>query len=378
MLARRVAIGTAIVASVALVALAVPVIGTAPIGSASAEHRGPRITVAFTGDFLATHATWEAARRNAGGRGYDFQPMLRPLGTLTRSADLALCHLETPLTGRGVHLSDYPRYAVPRQLANAIHRAGYDGCSTASNHSLDHGSAGIRSTLGKLDSLGIGHTGTARSRREAARIVRYRVGDAVIAHLSYTASFNGLVPRHAWEANRIDTDRIISSARLARRRGADIVVLSLHWGTEQRHQPTTEQGALARRLTASKAIDLIVGHHAHVVQPIRRVHWRYVAYGLGNSFSGMTAALFTPAVQDGMVLLVTFERGPRRWHVHRVRFAPTWVHPGGFVVRLVGPAIDARRLPAAVIQELRRSWRRTVTTVEAARSGVAPFRRARL
>lgn len=378
MLARRVAVGTAIVSCAAVAALTAPVIGTAPADPASAAHRGPRITVAFTGDFLATHATWGAARRNAGGHGYDFRPMLRPLGTLTRSADLAICHLETPLTGRGVGLSDYPRYAVPHQLADAIHRAGYDGCSTASNHSLDHGSAGIRSTLGKLDSLGIGHTGTARSRREAARTVRYRVGGAVIAHLSYAASFNGVVPRHAWEANRIDADRIVESARRARRRGADLVVLSLHWGTEHRQAPTSEQEALARRLTASKAIDLIVGHHAHVVQPIRRVHWRYVAYGLGNSFSGMTGALFSPAVQDGFVLLVTFELGPRQWHVHRVRFAPTWVHPNGFVVRLVGPAIEARRLPAAVVQELRRSWRRTVTTVDATRLGVVPFRRARL
>lgn len=318
MLASRVAVGTAIVSCAALAALTAPVIGPAPVDLASASHRGPRITVAFTGDLLATRATWGAARHNADGHGYDFRPMLRPLGTLTRSADLALCHLETPLTGRGVRLSDYPRYAVPHQLADAIHRAGYDGCSTASNHSLDHGSAGIRSTLGKLDSLGIGHTGTARSRREAARTVRYRVGRAVIAHLSYTASFNGLVPRHAWEADRIDADRIVDRAQ------------------------------------------------------------RYVAYGLGNSFSGMTAALFSPAVQDGIVLLVTFERGPRKWHVHRVRFAPTWVHPGGFVVRVVGPAIEAGRLPAAVLQELRRSWRRTVTTVDAARLGVVPFRGARL
>ncbi len=378
MLARRVAVGTAIVACTALIALTAPTIGTVPVGRAWASHRGPRVTVAFTGDFLATQATWGAARRNAGGHGYDFRPMLRPLGTLTRSADLAICHLETPLTGRGVRLSAYPRYAVPHQLADAIHRAGYDGCSTASNHSLDHGSAGIRSTLDKLDSLGIGHTGTARSRREAARTVRYRVGDAVIAHLSYTASFNGLIPRHTWEANRIDADRIVDRARRARRQGADIVVLSLHWGTEHRHPPTSEQEALARRLTASKAIDLIVGHHAHVVQPIRRVHWRYVAYGLGNSFSGMTAALFSPAVQDGMVLLATFELGRRKWHVHRVRFAPTWVQPGGFVVRLVGPAIDARHLPAAVLRELRRSWRRTVTTIDAARLGVVAFRRARL
>ena len=371
----RVALGTALMVCVALFA---PTLSGAPGRSAFAGQRAPRITVAFTGDFLATHATWAVARRNAGGTGYDFAPMLRPLGTLTRSADLAICHLETPLTGRGVRLSDYPRYAVPHQLVDAIAQAGYDGCSTASNHSLDHGLAGIRTTLDKLDSLGIGHTGTARSRGEAARTTRYRVGEAVIAHLSYTASFNGLAPRHAWEANRIDAGRIITRARRARRHGADIVVLSLHWGTEYRHAPTTEQRTLAHRLTSGHAIDLIVGHHAHVIQPVVRVHWRYVAYGLGNSFSGMTGPSFNDAAQDGMVLLVTFERGPRTWHVRRVRYAPTWVHPRTFVVRLVAPAIDDGRLPPTVIQQLRRSWRRTVRAVDGTRFGVTPFRRARL
>lgn len=374
MRARRVTVTVAIAICATLIA---PEMDARAVGSASSERR-PRITVALTGDILATRATWDAARRNAGHRGYDFWPMFRPLGTLTRSADLAICHLETPLTGPGVGLSDYPRFVVPHQLANAIARAGYDGCSTASNHSLDGGLVGIRSTLRKLDSLGIGHTGTARSRREAARTARYRVGGALVAHLSYAASFNGLEPGHAWEANRIDVGRIVSKARRARRLGADLVVLSLHWGTEHRHAPTDVQRSLARRLTASGAIDLIVGHHAHVIQPIRRVRWRTVAYGLGNSFSGMTASLFSPAVQDGMVLLATFERGPRKWRVRRVRYAPTWVQPGGFVVRLVAPAIDANRLPPASIRELRRSWRRTVRTVDAAPIGIVPFRRARL
>ncbi|MDH4112019.1 MAG: CapA family protein [Actinomycetota bacterium] len=374
MRARRITVATAVAVCVTLIP---PMVGVPTAESSSAERR-PRIVVAFTGDVLATRATWEAARRTAGSLSYDFRPMFRPLGTLIRSADLAICHLETPLTGHGVGLSDFPRYVVPHQLANAIGRAGYDGCSTASNHSLDGGLAGIRSTLRKLDSLGIGHTGTARSRREAARTARYRVGGAVVAHLSYAASFNGLEPRYAWEANRIDARRIVSKARRARRLGADVVVLSLHWGTEHRHAPTGVQRALARRLTASRAIDLIVGHHAHVIQPIRRIHWRTVAYGLGNSFSGMTASLFGPAVQDGMALLATFERGPRKWRVRRVRYAPTWVQPGRFVVRLVAPAIDANRLPPASIRELRRSWRRTVRTVDAAHLGVVPFRRGRL
>jgi poly-gamma-glutamate synthesis protein (capsule biosynthesis protein) len=200
MLGRRLLVGLAIATCVSLTIGAATLVSVPGVSAsaASAARRRPRITVAFTGDFLATHATREAASRNAGGHGSDLGPMVRRLGTLTSSADLAICHLETPLAGRGVPLSDFPRYAVLRQLADAIRRAGYDGCWTASNHSLDHGSAGIRATLRKLDSLGIAHTGTARSAGEAARITRYRVGKAVLAHLSYTASFNGLEPDHAW------------------------------------------------------------------------------------------------------------------------------------------------------------------------------------
>jgi hypothetical protein len=345
-----------------------------PVGAAE---RPRRVTMAFTGDFLATRATWETAHRSAAGRGYDYRPMLEPLRSLVRSVDVAICHLETPLTGEGVPISDYPRYVVPHQLADAIARVGYDGCSTASNHSLDGGSAGIRSTLEWLDRVGLRHTGTARSVRERWKTVHFRVGSMKIAHLSYTASFNGLLPKEAWRANRIDTRRIVDDAKRARRRGADVVVLSLHWGEEHRHAPTPAQRALSRQLMSTGTIDLIVGHHAHVVQPIRRVAGGWVAYGLGNSLSGMTAATFSPAVQDGMVLLVSLERGPHRWHVEKVRYAPTWVVPSSWVVRPAGPALEARILPSWVLQELRRSWSRTVATVDAKDLGVLPIRRAR-
>ena len=109
------------------------------------------ITIAFTGDDLGSPALWPAARRNADGHGLDFRPMLARLRPLIRSADLAICHLETPLSGPGVPPSGSPRYVAPHQLAAAIRFAGYDGCSTASNHTLDAGTAGIRSTLDALD-----------------------------------------------------------------------------------------------------------------------------------------------------------------------------------------------------------------------------------
>ena len=336
------------------------------------------ITIAFTGDDLGSPALWPAARRNADGHGLDFRPMLARLRPLIRSADLAICHLETPLSGPGVSPSGSPRYVAPHQLATAIRFAGYDGCSTASNHTLDAGTAGIRSTLDALDALDLSHTGSARTKAEARSIVRYQVGDVGVAHLAYTFGFNGLRPKHPWMANRIDPDAIIARAERSRREGADLVVVSLHWGQELSHAASPDQDRIARRLASSGAIDLIVGHHAHVVQRIRRSAGRWVVFGAGNSLTGMTAREYVPDVQDGMVVLATFAPTADGWQVSGIRFAPTWVQPGPFIVRLVGPALDRGSLPPALMEELRRSWARTVGIVAAPAIGVEPFRGARL
>ena len=85
-----------------------------------------------------------------------------------------------------------------------------------------------------------------------------------------------------------------------------------------------------------------------------------------------------PDVQDGMVVLATFAPTADGWEVSKIRFAPTWVQPGPFIVRLVGPALDKGSLPPALMADLRRSWARTVGTVAAPAIGVKPFRGARL
>jgi poly-gamma-glutamate capsule biosynthesis protein CapA/YwtB (metallophosphatase superfamily) len=85
------------------------------------------------------------------GHPYDFRPMFAPIRRLVSAADLAVCHLETPLSPSGRHLSGYPRFNAPPQLAAAIHGAGYDACSVASNHAMDQGIAGVAGTLAVLD-----------------------------------------------------------------------------------------------------------------------------------------------------------------------------------------------------------------------------------
>jgi hypothetical protein len=191
-------------------------------------------TIVAGGDVLLHSQLQREGRRLAGGTGYDFGPLFAPIAPVVGAADLALCHLETPLSADDGALSSYPVFNVPNELADAIGGAGFDGCSTASNHALDRGAPGIDATLFHLDRVGLGHAGTARTPEEAASVRSYRAGGATVAHLSYTYGFNGfrLPAGEPWRANAIDADRILADAAVARAAGADLVVVSLHWGVE--------------------------------------------------------------------------------------------------------------------------------------------------
>jgi poly-gamma-glutamate synthesis protein (capsule biosynthesis protein) len=326
---------------------------------------GP-VTMAFTGDILIHERLWESAATHAEGSArFDFRPMFAPVKPLIAGVDLAICHLETPLSPDDHELSSYPVFETPYELADAIAWAGYDGCSTASNHSLDGGTTGVRATLRALDEAGVGHVGTARSKREARRVALYDTGGARVAHRSYSWGFNGFSPQQPWMANRIWVPRVIEDAERARAQGADLVVVSLHWGEEYGRTPTAWQVETAERLTASHQIDLIVGHHAHVVQPVDRVNGVWVAYGVGNHLSGMTSSLGTSAVEDGVALLATASRRDGQWGITSLSFQPTWVEYGRWRVLPISRILQLKWPSDALRAELRASWARTVRAVGA-------------
>jgi poly-gamma-glutamate capsule biosynthesis protein CapA/YwtB (metallophosphatase superfamily) len=289
-----------------------------------------RFTIAATGDILIHESLWERAAvlGGEGGRAFDFRPMFRRVRDTLAGADLALCHLETPVTTDG-ELSSYPVFAAPVEITDAIAGAGYDSCSTASNHSLDGGTAGIGATLDALDRAGLAHAGTARTRAESRRITMLDVEGARVAHLSYSFGFNGFTPAHGWQANLIEVRRILDDARRARERGSDLTVVSLHWGVEPLTTPTAFQTQTAERLTSSRFVDAIVGHHAHVVQPVGRVNGKVVAYGMGNFLSGMWPSRMWPeGVEDGVIVLLRVERRGDSYRVTKVRTLPTTVEYG--------------------------------------------------
>jgi poly-gamma-glutamate capsule biosynthesis protein CapA/YwtB (metallophosphatase superfamily) len=314
-------------------------------------------TVAASGDLLVHEPVAARALANGAGQRYDFRPMFRSIRSRIAGADLALCHMETPLVPGPVQ--GYPSFRTPPGLATSVKAVGWDVCSTASNHSLDAGQYGIGTTLRALDRAGLRHAGTARSPREADRTTILEANGLKVAFLSFTAVSNGQSVPHSWSFNWATPGRILRAARRARARGARAVIVNLHWGTEYSHAVSLAQSALADRLTRSPAISAIVGQHVHVVQPIRRIHGKPVVFGEGNLVSNQTSACCPAESQDGLIALIDFVQRDGRVRAKRVRYVPTWVrHP------------DYRVLPA-VRGSL--SWKRTVAAA-GRRPGIAPVR----
>ncbi|MCX4502323.1 CapA family protein [Streptomyces anulatus] len=311
-------------------------------GAGGQDAEGPRpFTLLAAGDVLPHSSVIDRAAVDAGGAGYDFAPMLAGVAPVVSGADLAFCHMETVYGEEGGPYTGYPSFKSPPEVAAALRTTGFDSCSTASNHTLDDGADGVRRTLDALDGAGIRHAGSARTAAEAARPTILPAGPgkgaAKVAHLAYTYGTNDipLPADRPWTVNVTDEHRIVEEARAARRAGADVVVLSAHWGTEWQDEPDAEQLELARRLTASADggrpdIDLIIGTHAHVPQAYEKVNGTWVVYGMGDQIAG--AMINYEGAQDprgnqssmGRFTFAPPARTGERWTVKKAEFVPQW------------------------------------------------------
>lgn len=195
---------------------------------------------------------------------------------------------------------------------------GYDTCSTASNHSIDTGFDGVVRTLDALDARGLGHTGTFRTEAASRTPHVFDVG-GVVAQVSWTYWLNGLrePADRPWAVNDFDsTDPdvapdvtgVLADAAAARRAGADVVIASIHCCTEYDSDPAPAQDAIAAALLGSPDVDLVLGHHAHVVQPFERIGGEWVAHGLGNSIAQQGSG--RDSTYDSVIARFTFTRAP--------------------------------------------------------------------
>lgn len=328
-------------------------------GCPASTARGAAVTdkpvhllVEANGDLLIHSPIYDRALALGGGRRYEFRPMLREVKRYVRSADLAICHVETPMGPGPPH--GYPLFNTPRGLAPAIKATGWDACSTASNHSLDGGQRAIDSTVRTLTAAGIRHTGTFSSRTARRRTLLMTVKGVRVALMSYTEMTNGIALPFPWSVNLASAARILADARRARRRGARVVIVNVHWGTEYQTTPSAFQKRLAHALTASPDITAVVGQHVHVVQPIRSVNGKLVVFGEGNLLSNQSSPA---ASQEGLIALLDIEVQGSHARVDAIRYVPVWVRRSDYVVLAVGTAL---RRGLADPATLRASYRRTV------------------
>ncbi len=312
--------------------------------SAATPTAADSVTLVATGDVLIHQDRALTAGAQLPGGGYDFSAVLAPVAPILAAADLAICHFETPVAPAGGPFRGYPSFAVQPEIVDALAGAGYDLCSTASNHSLDDGTEGLVRTLDELQAAGIAATGTYRSAAESREPRIVDVGGVRVGHVAATFSLNGVpLPAGAeWSVDVVevpDVTAMLEAAARARAAGAEVVVASLHCCVEYDNDPTGAQEAAVRALLASPDVDLVLGHHAHVVQPFLEVDGEWAALGLGNHIAEHATRGYP--TEDSVLARFTFTRGADG------RFAVTVAEAVPLQIVLGADAVTVRRADAA-------------------------------
>ena len=246
------------------------------------------VQLTFVGDAMQHMPQVTAAARADGT--YNYDRCFTWLADDIAAADYAVANLECPLGGKPY--SGFPAFSAPDEFAAALRDAGFDLLLTANNHCVDRHASGLRRTLAVLDSLGVPHVGTYGSpeARAAALPMIKTIKGVRFAFLDYTYGTNGIPVTGGVVVDHIDRALIASDLQAARQAGAQVLCVNLHWGIEYQLQPVQSQRDLADWLV-EQGVDLIIGGHPHVVEPMEMRHSEaydkdvLLVYSLGNFIS---------------------------------------------------------------------------------------------
>ena len=245
-----------------------------------------KVSMAMVGDALIHATVYLTANRYANYNGYDFKPMLKYTKELIQDYDLAYYNQETILGGKELGLSTYPLFNSPYEVGDAFIDAGFNLVSLATNHTLDKGERGIlnsRAYWNKQENVVA--AGSYSSNEERDKIIVSEKNGLTYAFLSYTTYTNGLIVPKGKEylVNVYDKEKVKKDVE-AYKDKVDVIMVAMHWGTEYVSYPTTAQKEIANYL-ASLGVNLIIGTHPHVIEPIEYIGDTLVIYSLGNFVS---------------------------------------------------------------------------------------------
>ena len=281
-----------------------------------------RLRLLFTGDAMCH--TPQIASARCQDRTLDFRPSFEGVKRHFDRADIAIVNLETTISPTSQY-TGYPCFASPAEYADALAWLGTDVAILANNHCCDKGSIGIRTTIAKLDSLGIAHTGVFHNEDDRQRnsILRFERNGIKLSLINYTYGTNGNpIPKDCY-VNLIDTLQMAHDIAIASE-GADCVVACIHWGYEYQQKPSYIQRKLANFLHRH-GVGIVVGSHPHTIQPYSASERQITIYSLGNFVSNQRKS-FT---DGGLLAEIEIERGVDSLCRYSLRMVPIWVKVPG-------------------------------------------------
>jgi len=286
------------------------------------------LSIAAVGDILMWANQINSAKV-PGKYVYNFYPMFKDVAPYLRNADLTIGNLETTLSGREAVYQQknadtgYPMFNCPDELAPALKNAGFDVLTTANNHCLDRGATGLKRTLNVLDKHQIAHTGTFRTYKESTSFLIKQIKGIKVGILSYTYGTNYIPTptNESWIVNRINQRKILADIKKLKPQ-VDLVIVSLHFGREFHRYPSDTQKSLVQ-LLLNNGVDIILGAHPHVIQPMIFYKNKFAIYSLGNFISKqMWNNIHT---ESGMILKIVVKKKKNGTvKINSVNFIPTW------------------------------------------------------
>ncbi|WP_223700029.1 CapA family protein [Sutcliffiella deserti] len=246
-------------------------------------------TLSAVGDLLIHRRVYELAQ--TGENSYNFNPMLDRVKEYLQETDISIANQETIIGGTEIGLSTYPSFNSPYEVADALKESGVDIVSIANNHTLDRGEKAIMNAINHYEKIDMQYVGGYKSEEDRATLRTITKNGITFSFLSYTYGTNGIpVPEgKEYFVNLIDRDVIKRDVKEAKEH-SDVVVVAMHWGDEYILLPNSQQEELAEFL-AELNVDIVIGHHPHVLQPMRFLNRpdgkkMFVVYSLGNFLSG--------------------------------------------------------------------------------------------
>ena len=199
--------------------------------------------------------------------------------------EYTISNLECTLADQQMYSDQTFYFRAPTANAQVLTEGGVDFVTTANNHSLDFGQAGLISTYAALEEYGI-----AYGKEDESQIITTKNGMKIGIYCAY----------NSFQPNK---DKACSAIQMMRP-DADYIICCFHWGQELHYQPNADQIDLARACIDAGA-DLIFGCHSHCLQPIEEYNGGIILYSMGEfSFGGSTS----PTDRDTAIFQVTLKR----------------------------------------------------------------------